>query len=61
VASESIGNEQLALGIRRTAKLMDTSESTIRRAIRRGELKVIRLSRRVLIPYESIRSLLEKE
>lgn len=52
---------QLALGIGKTAKLLDISKDSTRRAIARGDLEIIRVGRRVLVLRASIERLLRQE
>lgn len=47
----------LAVDVREAARLTSLSTFTIRRYIRRGQLRAIRLGRRVVVPLESLENL----
>jgi excisionase family DNA binding protein len=51
--------EPLAVDVREAARLTSLSARTIRRYILLGRLRVVRVGRRVLVPVESLRALLE--
>lgn len=50
-------NERMARSVKEVAKLFGVSVDTIRRAAIRRELKVIRISKRLLVPEEEVQRL----
>lgn len=50
--------EPLAVDVHEAARLTSLSARTIRRHIRLGRLRVVRVGRRLLVPMESLRALL---
>jgi excisionase family DNA binding protein len=49
--------QPLAVDVREAARLTSLSTFTIRRYIRRGHIRAIRLGRRVVVPLESLEKL----
>jgi excisionase family DNA binding protein len=50
--------EQLAVGVKKAAEVLDISPHTIRKMIRTGQVKASRIGRRVIISTEELRRLL---
>jgi excisionase family DNA binding protein len=54
------GSGRLARGIREVAALFSVSVDTLRRAADRGDLRVIRISKRLLVPEQEVQRLLRE-
>ena len=53
--------EPLAVDVREAARLTSLSTFTIRRAVKRGRLRAVRVGRRVLIPVTELEQLVHGE
>jgi excisionase family DNA binding protein len=53
-------SERLAYTVRESARLLSTSERTIRYAIKLGRLGFCRIGRRVVIPHSELEKLLKR-
>jgi excisionase family DNA binding protein len=49
--------ERLAVDVREAARLTSLSAFTIRRRVKSGELRAVRVGRRVLIPVDALQKL----
>jgi excisionase family DNA binding protein len=53
--------EPLAVSVKEAAELLGVSPFTIRRRIRSGALKIAHIGRRVVVPVDSLRALLDQQ
>jgi excisionase family DNA binding protein len=53
--------EPLAVSVKEAAELLGVSPFTIRRRIRGGALKIAHIGRRVVVPVDSLRALLDQQ
>jgi excisionase family DNA binding protein len=51
--------EPLAVDLREAARLTSLSVRTLRRYVRIGRLRVVRVGRRILVPIDSLKALLK--
>jgi excisionase family DNA binding protein len=54
-------DDRLAVSIPDAARVLSVSENHIRNLIERGQLRRVSLGRRVLVPMDSIRALLNEQ
>lgn len=58
--TRSVGGERLAYSVREVADALGTSPDLVRALVRRGELRGVRLGRRVVIPAVELDRWLER-
>lgn len=52
--------DSLAVTVPQAAELLNVSEDTVRRSIRRGDIPFLRLDRRIVVPRVAMARLLEE-
>jgi excisionase family DNA binding protein len=55
-----IPNQPLAVSFREAAQITSVSRSTLRRYAKIGRLRTVRLGRRVIVPFEALKDLIQE-
>jgi excisionase family DNA binding protein len=55
---ETLQNQPIAVSFGRAAELTSLSKTSLRRFARSGQLRTVRLGRRVIVPYTALTDLL---